>query len=136
MFSPKNKNKNTNIPRSIARIPRSEQTQSCKYQTNLDTHSWALILFLLHVTATTGDVHIFYIQTPSSTETHKPRKIIKPTWKIKTHKFKTNNTQMEKQTQIEPLVTNAVEQRTLKERPCQFSMMRSSRFGHRGFADL
>ncbi|KAM3702210.1 hypothetical protein ACB094_04G010900 [Castanea mollissima] len=81
--------------------------------------------------------YIFHIQTPSSTETHKPKKIIKPTWKRKTHKFKTNNTQMEKQTQIKPLVTRAVEQRrTLKERPCRFSMKRSSRFGHRGFADL
>ena len=51
---------------------------------------------LLHATAITGDVHFFHIQTPSSIETHKPRKIIKPTWKRKTHKFKTNNTQMEK----------------------------------------
>ena len=114
---------------------------------------------------------------PPTNQTHKPRKIIKPTWKKKPRNLKQTTTQIEKQTQvreivtntnrsvtympqpsdgaphvvtlilgngIKPLVTGAMERRRMLRESWRnrFGTMRlrlswrSSRFGHRGLANL
>ena len=111
MFSPKKKKKTTNKPRARARIPKSKQTQShksqtnldthlCKFQTNPDTHSWAMdsLLDACHShhrrRSHFPSKHHPSLKPPTN-QTHKLRKIIKTTQKNKPRNLKQTNTHME-----------------------------------------
>ena len=180
-FSPKIKN--TNKPKTRARIPRFEQTQSHKSQTNPDTHSWATDSLLVACHGHHQQCsHFPYPNTIFHWNLRqiKPINLEKssnPHEKNKPINLKQTTTQMEKQTQvreivtntnrfvtyiprpsdgapcvvtlipddgIRPLVTGVVEQRRMLRESWrnQFGTMRlrlswrSSRFGHRGLADL